>query len=340
MRRFIILFLISNLILGFRVCGGYNIIKVVCTLEAYAGIVKLIGGDFVEVDYILPEGASPHEYSLTPEDREKVSNADIIVLVNSEFLELERRLRELFPSKTFVDFDDYNRYNLTILPAPGIEKNYHGYWLYPDNAVAIAHAIHDYLANMAPEYKDFFKRNLEKFIDDIEALKERMRNVAVEKDILNKGVLLAVPAVAYIAYSFGMVPKASILKAPGSLVSGSEIDYIERQIKNGDISIGLCPESFRDLKPGQVMDEIRRDTGLPIVYVRVFSLGGLKDYRSLLVYNIAVINSISFEDSDENSWSRLAIYLLIGFIFLAVVAVVESIIIFNFRKRAEEILYE
>ena len=314
--------------------------NVVCTIEAFAGIVSHIGGAFVNVSHILPEGASPHEYSLTPSDLNLIRSADLVVLVNSKFLSLEANIKESFPNKTFVDFEDYEEYGLTLLPSPGIEENLHGYWLYPDNAIAIAKAIHKYLVVLFPEYKEIFDRNLEDFISGVETLKERMISVGEEKNLAGKGVLIAVPAVAYVAYSFGMIPKASILKAPGSFVSGSEISKIEEKIRSGEISVAMCPESFKDAKPGQILSEINKDTGIPIIYVRVFALAGLDDYIALLTYNIGAVCSVQPNSKSGSTSGEMITYLTLGFAIITIIAIVELFIIFNFKRRAEEVLYE
>ena len=317
-----------------------DIVDVLCTLEAFSGIVKHVGGDLVNVSYLLPEGASPHEYSLSPEDIKKAQSADLIVLVNSKFLSIESELKESLSDKLFLDFEDYEEYNITLLPAPGIEKNYHGYWLYPENAVAIARAVCEALTELMPEYKEIFGRNLDSFVEKVFSLKERMIQVSKDKGLYGGGVLLAVPAVAYVAYSFGMEPKETVLKAPGSFISPSELAEVEEEIDRGEIILGLCPDSFRDSKPGEIMEEISKTTGLVIAYVRIFSLCGLNDYLTLMSYNIGVISSVSKEESVSGVLSELTIYLVIGFIFVVTIAIIESFIIFSFRRKVEGVLHE
>lgn len=316
-------------------------INIVCTLEAYASIAKFIGGEYVNVSYILPEGASPHEYSLTPEDIEKASHADLLIFVNSKFLSLEADLKnKLSSDKIFVDFEDYERYNLSILPAPGIDKNYHGYWLYPDNAIAIAKAIHNKLALLMPAHKTLFDENLNKFIEKITILKNKMLDVSTDNNFYQKGVLLAVPAAAYVAYAFEMNPRGLILKAPGSFASASEIDEIETQIKNGEIILSLCPESMRHTKPGEILLEIQKDTSIPIAYIRVFSLSGINDYFALLSYNIGAISSVGSYHVNNSESDDLFFLVLFGFIIFAMISIIETIIIFRFQKNIEGVLHE
>lgn len=318
-------------------------ILVVCSLEAFAGIVQRIGGGYVATDYIIPDGADPHDYALTSSDIEKAISADLIVLINSEFLSLELDLKEAIyeanQSKTFLDFKDYESYGVTILPAPGLEKNYHAYWTYPDNAIAIAKAVKDKLSSLKPALSDFFEANLYEFIREVEAIKLKMLDLAKEKGLFSRGALLANPEVAYIAWSFGLNPKAMISQAPGSFVNPQEILEIEEKIRSNEISIALCPDNMKDAKPGQILREIQSRTGIPIAYVRVFSLGGIKDYVSLLSFNLGVMESISTQRTLMQTTNELCMYLGLALLFVTTVAILEAFIILRFRRLTEEVAH-
>ena len=230
----------------------------------------------------------------------------------------------------YVDIDEYEEFGLKILGAPKIEKNYHGYWLYPDNAIAIAKAIHSKLVSLLPDYREVFDRNLEVFMDKIESIKQKMYDVAREKSLVGIGVLLAVPAAAYVAQAFMMEPKAILLTSPTGYVGGSEIVEIEDMIDRGEIKVGMCPESLKDSKPGEIMSEIASDTGLPILYPRIFSLGGLYDYIAILSYNLGVVESMDFSRIERQN-QDIFLYLLTGFIIATLIAFIELIIIFKYR---------
>lgn len=319
--------------------SGSNL-KVVASLEAFAGIVKAIGGNYVSVDYIVPDGVSPHEYSLTQQDEQKIASADLIVLSNSEFLSLESKIKEKFPGKAYLDFDDYENYGLEILPAPGIEENYHGYWLYPKNALAISKAVTQKLKLLDPVHADVYDSNEVVFQEKIQKFEEKMIEKAKDLGIYGKGGLLAVPGVAYIAYSYGVMPKKSLLKAPGAFAGAGEINDIVEMIKKGEIVVGFCPESLKDTKPGELIRDIQSQVELPVAYVRVFSLGGLNDYIALLAYNYAVVSNLDESRGINDSSSELVLYLTVGLAIIAIIALFEACIIFNYKKVAEEVLYE
>ncbi|MCR8433768.1 MAG: zinc ABC transporter substrate-binding protein [Candidatus Korarchaeota archaeon] len=313
-------------------------ISVVCSLEAFAGIVQRIGGSYIIVDYIIPDGADPHNYALTLDDIAKASKADLIVLINSEFLSLESDLKEAVyetnQSKQFLDFRDYENYGIAILPAPGIEKNYHAYWTYPDNAIAIAKAVKDKLSYLQPALSSVFEANFNEFVREVNVIKDKMLDVAKKKGLESKGALLVSPEVAYIAVSFGLVPVEMISEAHGGYI-GQDIVEIENKIKSNEISIALCPDNMIGTAPEKILKEIQSRTGIPIAYVRVFSLGGLKDYIGLLAYNLGVIASLSTQTTTYNS-NELCIYLGLALFFTSIAAIVEALVIFRIKRLAEE----
>jgi len=315
-----------------------NKIKVVSTLELYASIAEYIGNGFIDTDYILPEGADPHDYSLTPGDIEKIESADLLMLANSDFFTLEKNMLSHY-SGTILDFDDYSRYNLTIISLAGLGKNYHGYWIYPDNALAIAKAVHDKLVLLDPAHRDIYDSNLERFIDAIYRLKSLLYRVALDSNIYGVGTVIAVPGAAYLAVAFGLKIEASLLKGPGSFVNSSELNQIYQKAHDGLIKLILCPESLRNGKPGEISRQLSRDTGLPVIYVRVFSMYGLKDYFALMTYNAGALSNAE-KVSSKASKEDFFIWYLISIGILFSIVIVESIMIFLYKRRAEEVWVE
>ena len=55
---------------------------VVASISPLAEIVKEVFSDSVGVVYIVPPGADPHQYQLTPEQIELIKKADVVVTVN------------------------------------------------------------------------------------------------------------------------------------------------------------------------------------------------------------------------------------------------------------------
>lgn len=308
-------------------------IHVVATLEVYSSIAEFIGDGLIETDYILPEGTDPHDYSLTPGDVDKISSADLLVLANSEFFSLESKMLEHY-SGAYLDFSDYSKYNLTIISIPGIGVNYHGYWIYPSNALAIAKAIHDELVLLDPDNREIYDANLKKFEDMIYRLESFLYRTSLENNLNGQGAVIAVPGAAYLALAFNLKIEASLLKGPGSFLNSSELSEVINKAKKGEIKVIICPISLKDGKPGELSRQLSQDTGVPVVYVRVFSMYGLSDYFALMTFNAGVLSNANKIGATSSGNDLLIWYLLsIGVLFVAFI--VESAVIFIYKRRAE-----
>ena len=313
-----------------------NMPYIVVSIPSLAMIVKHITGNASIIDTILPEGVDPHSYSLTVEDVEKINKADLLILADVEHLTLEAQILEISENKIFLDFKNYTAYGAYMIDIPGFKHNFHGYWIYPDNALAIAEAIHDTLSSMFPQLKEHYDENLNVFKEKISELKMEFRAVSEKYGLNNTGVAIAVPGVAYIAKMFGFEIKALFIKGPGRFINATEIAKIENDIRSGKIKYIVCESILKDAKAGELSEQIAEDTGIQVIYVSIFSLRILKDYFSLMTYNIAAVESVvSHQEGGKDQQLQLfSMYIVVG--ILAIISFIEGFIIFRMRKSIEE----
>jgi len=73
--------LICPLIFTSIACAGK--VNVVVSIYPLKDIVKQVGGDMVDVDFIVPPGASPHTFEPTPSDMLKMHRARMFVIIGA-----------------------------------------------------------------------------------------------------------------------------------------------------------------------------------------------------------------------------------------------------------------
>ena len=240
-------------------------IKVMVSIADMAGIAKEIGGDYVDVKYILPPATDPHSFSLTREKIEEIKGADLIVLANSNLLSYEKKIKELY-AKQYLDFPDYEKNGAVLLSFNGYENNPHGYWLYYKNAIAIAKTIADKLSNMTGNY-EYFHKNFERFKEKIEAA----RNCINESNLNGKEVVASVPGVCYIAANYGIKVKYILMMESEASTSIQKMNKIKNELKN-ESCIGIVVPSFmKYAKAGEMALNLARDTGSRVIYVNFIS---------------------------------------------------------------------
>ena len=83
--------------------GDDDRIKVVTSTAILADIVSNVGGDDIDVQSIVPSGADPHTFTLTPGDIRDVAQADVVVLVGANFSAAEDDIAQNARGRGVVD---------------------------------------------------------------------------------------------------------------------------------------------------------------------------------------------------------------------------------------------
>ncbi|OYT33832.1 hypothetical protein B6U96_14525 [Archaeoglobales archaeon ex4484_92] len=288
---------------------------VVVTISDLKPIVSAVCGEKIEVYSLLKPNVDPHRFSLGWKEVELLKGADLIVLVNSDLLSFEGKIREQY--KNVLDFEDYG---IELEDFPGYPSNPHGYWLKPENAIKIAYNVKERLSEIYPKYSEEFDINFKKFKKRVERAEEEALIIA--RDLRGRKFVAMVPGVCYIASSL-KVKVAYVLLSEGSgFVSASELREVKEKLENGEYVGIIVPEFMRNAKGGEIAEQIARDTGCKIAYVR-FSSGDL-DFDAILLSNAArMVSAIRVKGESSNTM----VYIL------SVLCLVEGALLFFMRLR-------
>ncbi|PWQ94511.1 zinc ABC transporter substrate-binding protein [Leucothrix arctica] len=173
---------------------------IVSTIRPIQAIVVAITGDNVETKQLIPDFASPHQYSLKPSEIRLLNKADLVIRID-DHLEtfLEKSMRSLDLEKlvtlstvkglTLLSANhDHNDHEEAEHDEDAHEKesshedehhhdedheqlkaedtDYH-LWLSPSNAVLIAANIRDRIIAIDPSNKESYESNTQQLIDSI-----------------------------------------------------------------------------------------------------------------------------------------------------------------------------
>jgi len=288
---------------------------IVATLQIFATLAEKVGGEMVSVDYIVPQGMDIHSYSLKYEDVKKLERGDLIILASSEFFSLDNSILQKFQNKEILDFSDYNA---TIYPLDGIERNLHGYWLYPQNALNIARAIEKKLEKINPANSRYYRENLIKFENELNEAITIINTLKRECDLQNSTALLAVPGTYYIVKAMGIKIEGSIVKGPNQFIGSEEIEKIKEKIKRGEIDFVVNAYGLEDSRAGQIARQFSAETGIRVVYVDIFSA---ENYTSLLLKDASILSGASYVSIYGVSEENHLPYIIIITLLSAIIAV-------------------
>ncbi|MCP8900023.1 metal ABC transporter solute-binding protein, Zn/Mn family [Gilvimarinus xylanilyticus] len=160
-------------------------LELVTSIKPLALIAREITAEDDQVVTLLPPGVSPHAYNLRMSDRRLLDDADLLLWVGPE---LETFLRKPLQSQA--------QKLLTLSELAGLEwpeagashdhdhdHHHHGdgadmhLWLNPRNAVVVARALGERLAELRPANAVDYRRRVEAFAAQIDLLDAELENM-------------------------------------------------------------------------------------------------------------------------------------------------------------------
>jgi iron/zinc/copper transport system substrate-binding protein len=169
-------------------------VEVVATYSIIYDLVKNVGGDKVEIHSLVPIGANPHEYDPLPEDVMKATDADA-VFYNGLNLEEGNSWFEKLMKSADKSGEDAPVFRVSEgvepihLESKGLEKQMDPHaWLDIKNGIKYVENIRDALSEVDPDNKDYYKKNADSYIKELNALHEKtiaeLEKIPKEKRIL------------------------------------------------------------------------------------------------------------------------------------------------------------
>ncbi|WP_298665340.1 metal ABC transporter solute-binding protein, Zn/Mn family [uncultured Methanofollis sp.] len=219
---------------------------VAVTIPPQAESVGAIGGDRVDVLVLVPPGASPHTYELTPGQLTDLSRARLYAAVGSG-VEFEtawmEKIREVNPRMTVVDSSE----GVALLPDgdPHI-------WLSPANAKVMAENVCDGLVAADPAGKDVYEANLAAYLAHLDALDAEIRAEVGESGC--RAFLVSHASWGYFARDYGLVQIP--VEEGGKDPSPRQIEETVAHARAGNISVVFAAPEASTRSAHVIADEI------------------------------------------------------------------------------------
>jgi zinc transport system substrate-binding protein len=195
------------------------------TVVPQADFVKAVGGDKVNVIVMVPPGASPHTYEVTPDQMTQLSKAKMYAKVGSpvEF-ELSWMDKLIGVNKSMLVIDCSKGIQLVESQdpdEPGLDPHI---WLSIKNAKVMVQNICDGLIQVDNANKSYYEKNCSDYLEKLNKLDQEI--ISALSDVKNRKFMVFHPAFGYFALDYD-------LTQIGVEQEGKEpdADYIVRLIK-------------------------------------------------------------------------------------------------------------
>lgn len=220
---------------------------IISSVKPIAFIAQAVSDGVTNTDILLPDGASPHTYSLKPSDLAKIKTAELIIWVGEDL--------ETFMPTVLKSIDNNKQIELMDIPTiksllrtstnnhdqqethshnNDSDHDHHGeydehIWLSPKIAKEIAQAVHDKLITIYPDKKDIIDENLNEFTVK---LAETEQNIAKKLiNVQNNGYFVFHDAYGYFESQFGLKNLGSFTINPAVQPGVQTVYAIKRELK-------------------------------------------------------------------------------------------------------------
>jgi zinc transport system substrate-binding protein len=205
------------------VTTGKTVVAV--TILPQAGFVEAIGGDKVEVVVMVPPGASPHTYEVTPDQMTRLSNARMYAKVGSpvEF-ELAWMDKLIAVNKSMLVVDCSQGIDLIGSQdpdEPGLDPHI---WLSVKNAKTMVQNICDGLVQVDAANQAYYEENCAAYLEELTKLDSDL--AADLSGVSNRSFIVFHPAFGYFARDYDL--KQIAVEQEGK---EPDADYIVRLIE-------------------------------------------------------------------------------------------------------------
>jgi zinc transport system substrate-binding protein len=261
-------------------------IKVAATIFPLADIVKKVGGDKVTVITIMPPGASPHTFEVSPRTVEAAVSTKILFKIGAGLDEWVEGITGAMGKKPEV---------ANVSKAVTLRKLADGtvdphYWLSLENGMLIAKMAAESLSGFDPADKELYSANLAGYLEQLSKANEELKKMFV--NLPNKKFVTFHEAWFYFADAYGLEVVAAFEPFPGKEPTPEFIAEFTKTIKENNIKVLFTEPEFSP----DAVKQLAKDNGLTLKVLD--PLGGTSsqtdNYISMMKSNANVIyNALS-----------------------------------------------
>jgi len=276
-------------------------LKVAADIMPLADFCRNVGGETVEVEMLIPAGASPHTYELTSEQMKFLSEADVLV---TNGLGLTPWVEDLFANLdnpeliTLVAGEAVPQDELIEIGENREEEHRHEQgvydphvWLDPNLAMYQVEAIRDAFIEADPDNQERYRRNASKFMEELEGLDS---HIGEEVPSFTEIKFVSFhPAWAYFAQRYGLEQIGVVEELPGKEPGAGEIAELVGLIKEEGVKVIFTEPQFNP----KAAETIAEETGAEVVLKDLDPVGDPDDphkstYTKLMKYNLGIMGEV------------------------------------------------
>ena len=226
-------------------------LRVVTSLELLADLVRQVGGDRVEVNSLLPSGADPHTYELTPRRVADIAGADLLF---ANGLGLEGNV---------LDVIDENAGGPVVELAEGLDTlndNPH-LWLDARNAMRYVETIRDALIEQDAAGRAQYESNTDAYLEELGSLDRDLEAALQAIPPERRKLVTFHDAFPYLARRYGLEVVAVAVPSPGQEPSARDVAELTETLRSEGVPAVFKEPQFN----ARVLELAAAETGVRVL---------------------------------------------------------------------------
>jgi zinc/manganese transport system substrate-binding protein/manganese/iron transport system substrate-binding protein len=275
---------------------GDGHVRAITSLELFADMVRNVGGDRVDVDALLPSGADPHTFELSPGKAADIARADV-VFING--LELEHSIEDVIDNSAegpvielaagLPVVEDTQQYTEEEEEEGDHEGEEHSagnphMWLDARLAARYVERIRDTLIDIDPEGRAAYEANATAYLEQLGDLDREIEEAVLAIPEANRKLVTFHDAYVYLAARYGLEIVGVVVPSPGQEPSAQAVADLVRTLDDEGIPAVYKEPQFN----AEVLERAASEAGVRVLDLLSDAYGdGVDSYIGLMEFNIA-----------------------------------------------------
>ncbi|QQS39475.1 zinc ABC transporter substrate-binding protein [Candidatus Woesebacteria bacterium] len=274
--------------------------KVAATIFPIYDIARNIAGDYIDIVVILPSGASPHTFDLTPKQAKELSKSRAVFAVGqgldgwvSNLADNETKIITLDKNITLREFDETeheagheDEHEEEFDNHDSEEGGHHHegvdphYWLSVRNATMIAEQIKTELSLLYPQHTSHFQENYDLYSEKLHDLDREIESSLSQ--VSSRNIATFHNAWGYYANDYNLNIVATFEEFPGEEPTIQYLTEFQEKVEHNAITAIFSEPQFST----KMLDAIANDLNVKISTLD--PIGGVEKrdtYINLMRYN-------------------------------------------------------
>lgn len=261
--------------------------QVVVSASILADVVSQVGGEYIQVEVLVPAGSDAHTYQPSPKDLSRISDADVFMIIGLGFESfLAPLLENMDESVKLVAVS--GAYPATIVDETGIDPHV---WMDPNNVIKWLDPITNALAQIDPDNARVYKGNAASYRTKLAELDTWIKEQVTSIPITKRLIVSDHDVFGYFEQRYDMEIVGAIIPGYSTLAqpSARELSELHDVIKARNIQVIFISE----VGNLNLAEQVAEDTETQLVIVYIGGLSGedgpAVSYLEMMRFNVGVM---------------------------------------------------